>query len=384
MKLSTRTVSFFLIVAGITVGCSDDPFTPTADLSDRLGSSPGNLPQAAAPQMESIDQLLVNADMESTPNAGWWKGYTNETGFDLSYSTAEFVSPGQSLRITSDRDHGSAFAFWGQSVRVTNPINMELTLTAAIKLDQVTGEGVAIAIRGDDTHPMAGSAESFATTQGRFTLDGTEDWQTVQVKLQDMPSDIQTVTVYFILLPHATGTVYFDDAVLSATGATPILSLQNGSVEAGQGYPEHWWAGGYPGFEFSWSTDYSVSPSHSLEITEAGAAANAFGFWAQVIRADDYVAGKLTLSASIMLDGLAGQGIAIAVRADDTEQPNGYAEEFATTQGTVEIVGSAGWREYSVTLGYVPPTAKSITVYLIYMPGTSGTVYFDDITLTPY
>ena len=382
MQLSTKAVAISLLLVGLSVGCSDDPFTPTADLSNQLGSSPDNLPQAAAPQMESVDQLLTNGDMEGAENAGWWKSY-NADEYDLAYTTAESVSPDNSLKISSDRDQGSSFAFWGQTVPVYNPINMELTLTASIKLDQVTGEGVSIAIRGDDAYPMTGSAESFASTQGRLTLDGTADWQTVQIKLHDMPSDIKAVTVYLILLPHATGTVHFDDVVLSATGARPILSLQDGMVEEGLGLPEHWWAGGYPGFDFSWSTEHAVSPTHSLAIAEAGAAADAFGFWAQVIRADDYVGGDLTLSVSVMLDGVGGEGVAIAIRTDDTVTPKGYAEAFATSQGTAQISGSMGWRQYSVTLNQVPLTAESITVYLIYLPGTTGTVYLDDISLSP-
>ena len=84
-----------------------------------------------------------------------------------------------------------------------------------------------------------------------------------------------------------------------------------------------------------------------------------------------------------MLDGVRGEGVAIAIRTDDTVTPKGYAEAFVTTQGTAQISGSMGWREYSVTLNQVPLTAESITVYLIYLPGTTGTVYLDDISLSP-
>jgi hypothetical protein len=160
-----------------------------------------------------------------------------------------------------------------------------------------------------------------------------------------------------------------------------VLSLLNGNVEEGAYHPEYWWQGGYPGFDWEWSRDYSVSPSHSLKISRAGAGESSFGFWAQTFLAVNYVRSAITLTASVRLEGADGQGVALAIRGDDTYMPTGNAEAFATTQGSLVINGSQEWTEYSVTLENVPAGIKSITVYLLLLPGTQGTVYFDDISL---
>ena len=70
------------------------------------------------------------------------------------------------------------------------------------------------------------------------------------------------------------------------------------------------------------------------------------------------------------------------IRGDDTYQPSGSAEAFATTQGEIPITGVQDWTEYSVTLGSVPSQAKSLTVYLVFLPQTTGTVAFDAASLT--
>lgn len=45
------------------------------------------------------------------------------------------------------------------------------------------------------------------------------------------------------------------------------------------------------------------------------------------------------------------------------------------------ITGSKDWTTYDVTLGDVPQHIRSITVYLIYLPGTTGSAYFDDVEM---
>ncbi len=382
MRICAKYVLGSFLIVGLFVGCGDANEPSPTEIEDDLGSELQAIPPiAAAPQMDNSDQLLHNGDMEIA-NQAWSKYSHVQEGYHLGYTTDEYVSPSQSGFITSEWDHGdNVFAIWRQTIRVENPSDMKFTLTAKVKLDSVTGEGVAIAIRGDDANQDSGMAEAFASTQGRVDLTGTADWQDVQVSLQDMESDIVTIVVFVLLLPHATGTVYFDDVVLSATGATPIMSLQNGSVEGGVSFPEYWWAGGYTGFERSWSTAYSVSPTHSLAINNVSASEGTFGFWGQVIRADEYLGESITLTASVLSEAVRGEGIAIAIRTDNTIRPQGMAEAFATTQGNTLIAGGAGWNRYSVTLDNVPADSKSITIYLIYLPGTSGTAYFDDISL---
>jgi hypothetical protein len=381
MKRVTWSLAISLPLAGLSVSCADDPLTGPNAVADNLGFNPGELPvNAAAAFPGGIDQLLENGDIESGMEGIWWTGRTS--GYDIAASTEHFVSGARSLSISSEYDHGDDnFTFWAQSVRLENPAGLKFTLSVSLKLEDVAGEGISIAIRGDDTDPIRGAAEAFASTQGIVKVDGTSDWTTLDVDLQDMPNDVRVVTIYLIYLPHSTGTVYFDDVKLSVGEATPIVSLQNGAVEDGSYYPDFWWHGGYSGFDFDWSTDFSVSPSHSLKIIDAGAAESSFAFWAQSFKAVNFVRGAITLAASVRLEGVTGNGIAIAIRGDDTVMPSGSAEVFATTQGEIQINGSQEWTEYSVTLPHVPVEIKSITVYLIHLHGTQGTVYFDDVSL---
>jgi hypothetical protein len=79
---------------------------------------------------------------------------------------------------------------------------------------------------------------------------------------------------------------------------------------------------------------------------------------------------------------LTGQGISIAIRGDDANSVNGYAKQFATTQGTSPISGTFNWTEYSVKLNNVDASLESITIYVIFLNNTFGDVYFDDISLT--
>lgn len=77
-----------------------------------------------------------------------------------------------------------------------------------------------------------------------------------------------------------------------------------------------------------------------------------------------------------------GQGVSLVIRGDDSPRPAGFAEVFATTQGTTTISGSSGWEEWAVTLDRLPTGIQSVTVYLVFLPGTTGTVRFDAVELT--
>ena len=58
------------------------------------------------------------------------------------------------------------------------------------------------------------------------------------------------------------------------------------------------------------------------------------------------------------------------------------AEAFVTTRGTVPIRGTEDWATYSVQIGGLPAGIDQITVDLMYLPNSSGVVYFDDAVLS--
>lgn len=90
-----------------------------------------------------------------------------------------------------------------------------------------------------------------------------------------------------------------------------------------------------------------------------------------------------SLSLSVRIKGqLEGEGVSIVIRGDDSPLADGSREQFATTQGNSPIGGAFNWTKFSIGLGTVEPNIQSITVFLVYLPNTTGNVYFDDVSLT--
>ncbi len=94
---------------------------------------------------------------------------------------------------------------------------------------------------------------------------------------------------------------------------------------------------------------------------------------------------KVKLTVRIKTENLVGQGASIVIRCDDTVNREGEPEQFATTQSITTIEGTKEWTYYSLELGErIKSTIKSITVFLLVLPDTSGTVYFDNASLIVY
>ena len=162
--------------------------------------------------------------------------------------------------------------------------------------------------------------------------------------------------------------------------AIPQL-LNNTDVEAGSGQPNNWWKYNTTPYVSTWTTDESLSPKHSLELSSDIIDSVNFAFWAQTFDGVIPVGKDLVLSVKIKGKNLGGQGLSIAIRADDTASPMGYSEQFITTQGTTGITGTFDWTTYTVRLPAIQNNIKSVTIYLLFLPRTTGTAYFDDPAL---
>lgn len=342
---------------------------------------------AAPVTMNESDQLLSNGDVESgqsSPSA-WVSGGSAPQDFAFEWADGTGASGTRSLALSPAAGPTTDFAFWTQTVDVSSPVGMTFELSVDVKLEDVLGDGIAVAIRGDDTAQQNLVAEVFATTQGRVTVSGSQDWTTLSVKLNSVPKEVDKITVYLLYLPNASGKAYFDDATLSASAAVPTVELQNTDMEDGEGYPEPWWWGGvgYPGYSFTWTDEEASSGTRSLGVGRSQSHRETFGFWAQTIDARDFAGGSATLSVRVRTLDLVGQGAAIAIRADDTAHAQNLAEAFATTQGRDAITGTQAWTTYQLTLSDIPANARSLTIYLIHLKGTSGAVFFDEASLVP-
>lgn len=379
---TTRLPVLLLTLAA--TACGDDPTFPFGE----PGEDPELLSIFAEPlTMAESDQLLANADMESgqaspTP---WWSGSSRPQDHTFEWADGIAASGTRSLAIEPAAGPTGGFAFWAQTIDVVSPVGMTFEFSVDIKLEDVLGDGVAVAIRGDDSTLGNGAAEVFATTQRRMTVNGSQDWTTLSVQMNSVPAEIDQITVYLLYQANASGTAYFDDATLSVSASVPTVELRNTDMEDGDGYPDPWsWGGvGYTSYGFTWTDLEASAGTRSLAITRSQSHRDEFGFWAQTIDARDFAGGSATLSVRVRTLDLVGQGAAVAIRADDTSRPQGLAEAFATTQGRDAITGTRAWTTYQVTLSDIPANTLSLTVYLIHLKGTGGAALFDEASLVP-
>jgi hypothetical protein len=164
----------------------------------------------------------------------------------------------------------------------------------------------------------------------------------------------------------------------------PQELLANGNVESGLGVPNAWvQAPTQTEFTLAWTDQESSSPENSLLISRNTLNITEFSYWCQTIY-DNIPIGK-TVTLKVKIKGnLTGDGVSIAIRGDDESAPVQFVttEYFPKNPGSFNITGTFDWKEYSIQLPKIDTSVKSLLVYLIYLPNTTGNVYFDDISLT--
>lgn len=162
----------------------------------------------------------------------------------------------------------------------------------------------------------------------------------------------------------------------------PIELLKNTTFEGGATVPVDWgYITGKDFFIGEWNDKEFVSPNRSAKITAVKSDTFQIAFWYQTI-SDNLPFGKdVTLRVKIK-GKLNGKGVSIAIRTDDTEIVSGRAEQFITTENLSPITGIFDWTEKTIALSNIRSSSKSITVYFIYLPNTTGEVYFDNASLT--
>lgn len=128
------------------------------------------------------------------------------------------------------------------------------------------------------------------------------------------------------------------------------------------------------------AVDASVfsSPDHSLKIDALDTQPDEFSFWYREFTSTSFPEGaKLILKAKVKTDNVTGDGVFVAMRCDmDTN-----VLEFKTTQNKTPINGSGDFKEYTIQIGAIPKNTNTIRVYLIMSGSSTGTAYFDEVTL---
>lgn len=157
--------------------------------------------------------------------------------------------------------------------------------------------------------------------------------------------------------------------------------LKNSDMELNSSLDQSWVSGGNgteAGFIYGWTNEESFSPVNSLNISRTVIEAENYWYYEQIYSREIPLGRDLMLNAKIKGVNLVGRGISIAIRCDGAD-PN---IQFETTQGVKTINGTFDWTNYSVKLHKVNSAVTSIHVYLTYLPKTTGTAYFDDVTLS--
>lgn len=172
-------------------------------------------------ELESGTQLLSNTDFSRSDNSlSPWKSITPQ-GFRTGVSREFFRSGIQSVFIESVDSLSNESGIWSQTYAGVMPRQgQRLKLSAFIKGDSITSNGstsnVFISIRAFPVEDSDGNTIGrFASTQNRIRVNGTFDWQPLEVTLPNMPPDVDQLVVYLVMDRRTFGKIYFDDVMLT-------------------------------------------------------------------------------------------------------------------------------------------------------------------------
>lgn len=163
----------------------------------------------------------------------------------------------------------------------------------------------------------------------------------------------------------------------------PMQILINTDVETGSLQPNSWIAVGATGttYKAEWTKEEASSQSHSLKISAANSDSINFAYWYQRYSGEMPFNKDLILSVKIKAKNLSGAGVSVAMRADSSTPSAKAGTTFVTTQGHTPISGTFDWTTYNIKMSALRTDAQYLYVFLVYLPNTTGTVYFDDVTL---
>jgi hypothetical protein len=129
------------------------------------------------------------------------------------------------------------------------------------------------------------------------------------------------------------------------------------------------------------SSQVYLSAGTSMEIQSAITSPTAYSYWyyswmPQGLNQSD----RLQLTVNVKLENVTGPGVYIALRGNSDTK----SVFIRSTQNVTKISGTSGFTSYSVQVPYYLTSAKYLVIYLIMDAQSTGTVYFDDVTVTKF
>ncbi|GAB4020700.1 hypothetical protein GCM10028808_63020 [Spirosoma migulaei] len=139
-------------------------------------------------------------------------------------------------------------------------------------------------------------------------------------------------------------------------------------------------------YTVEYSTEAASSPSHSIKVScKAAPTDSTYHLFQQVLYTSSTpipTGAKLTLKAKIKTVNLQGEGISIAMGGNKGVNDNYASAFFTESRGKVAISGTNEFKEYTLTFDSFPANTYSYYVLFFFLPKTTGTVYYDDVTLS--
>lgn len=150
-------------------------------------------------------------------------------------------------------------------------------------------------------------------------------------------------------------------------------------------------------YTVDYTTEAAASPSHSIKVS-CNAAFNDSTY--HLFQQDYYTAAasssaptgakvlaipagaKLTMKAKVKTLNMKGEGISIAMGGNYGADKNYASAFFTESRGKAVITGTKDFTEYTITFDSFPANTYSVYVLLFFLPGTTGTAYYDDVSLS--
>gem|GEM_PF-1121986 len=166
-------------------------------------------------------ELLKNTDFSSSmDNVSPWIAVSSP-GFNLGVSDTVFRSGSRSIFIKNTDIFNENSGNWTQVYNGSIPgPGQRVRLRAHLKGENIRlftpNSNVFISLRFFPVQDSGGSlAGRFISSQQQIRVDGTFDWRPIELVVNSVPEDVESVAVFLVMGPRVTGKVYFDDVTLT-------------------------------------------------------------------------------------------------------------------------------------------------------------------------
>ncbi len=139
-------------------------------------------------------------------------------------------------------------------------------------------------------------------------------------------------------------------------------------------------------YTVDYSTEAATSPVHSIKVScDTLKSDSTYQVLERVVYTRDFPipeGAKLTMKVKIKTANIQGKGISFVFGG--FWYTNGVVVNNFTssTDGKVSITGSTEFTEYTLTCDSAPKNLYAVYADLIYLPKTTGTAFYDDMSLT--